>query len=128
MKIVSLTEPKLMMLVSYVMIVLAGVFLWQAALVWLTNQREKRIHQTELADMRRYDGFAAERAAWKSACDEKNEIIKRKDDLIAGLNEEILTLTREYGLAQKIMAKTPVMGRAADQTKVTTDGSQHSLS
>ena len=98
-----LTERYVSLFITYVMLVLAGVFLWQAALCWLRNKREERIHQTELADIRKYDANEKEREAWVSC-------IAKKDEIICGLNEELLKLTRECKCAKETLSRFNIAG------------------
>lgn len=96
-----MTEQQMVVALTLIMVVLAGLFLLGAATIWLRNNRERRAWELERAEIRKWDANAAEREAWVSC-------IGKKDDLIAGLQEEVLDLSKKVERNTQIMKKAKV--------------------
>jgi len=98
-----MTEQQIIVALMMAMIIIAGIFLWQAAIIWLRNKREERAWQMERAELRRADANAAEREAWVTC-------LNKKDELIAGLNEELIKMTKQLEQNKKVMSKVNLKG------------------
>ena len=100
-----MTEQQMVVALMMAMVIIAGLFLWQAAVIWLRNKREERAWALERAEIRMMDNNADEREAWITCID-------NKDRMIEELNEKITTMAKQLERAQNIMSKTNLKGEA----------------